>query len=69
MSTPIWNEGPVAASLCTTLCTRCDARGQCVQLCYHFDGFVAPATMNLCLDCWTELVLRVSEIIIDKLAR
>lgn len=55
MSTPIWDEGKVAACWCATKCDRCDARRRCVQLCTV--AFGEPwHTINLCVECWIQLI-------------
>jgi len=55
MSTPIWDQGDVAACVCAQHCHRCKKRGRCVQL-----FAVGPQLMmNLCLECFLDLARRV----------
>lgn len=57
MSTPIWEEGKVAACLCAQQCNRCDRRGRCIQL-YAVDRRTqVGSSIILCLDCWTALCI------------
>lgn len=55
MSTNIWEEGPVYATLCAQRCDRCDPNSdgrltRCLQL---VDSGHSPIT--LCLRCFAEL--------------
>lgn len=62
MSTPIWEEGRVAACLCASCCDRCERRGRCVQLARDV-GPPAWALFTLCLPCFTELVYKAGQVI------
>lgn len=52
MSTPIWDDGPLLASICVTDCDKCRAaRVRCVQLCLHPPGRDS-SWINICLPCF-----------------
>jgi len=57
MSTPIWDEGRVAACLCAIDCSRCEKRSRCcVQLLVPGE---AGSLINLCGSCFCELAYKV----------
>lgn len=53
MTTPIWDDGNVLASMASTTCDRCmqTDRALCIQLWCNHDA------INLCADCFCELAL------------
>lgn len=55
MSTPIWDEGDVLASLCVTGCDRCDEHARCLQL-FLVQPLPRRNHINLCLKCFVQLI-------------
>lgn len=60
MSETLWDTGRVAACLCRTFCARCGAMDQCLQLTV-VQGADSCESISLCLVCWSDLSLRISE--------
>jgi hypothetical protein len=71
MSTPIWDEGNVAACLCATQCDRCDKRGRCIQILSMPVGepVLNPrGRVNLCFECYGDLSTRILQQLWDEAA-
>jgi len=58
VSTPIWDQGDVLASLCATNCDRCDKRGRCVQI-FLVQPLRRRHHINLCVECFEQLQVGV----------